>query len=153
MRRFLLIICAFKLSIGFSQLKNTSLNKVDSLLLKDPKNIVVFIHTDWCKYCHKMKATTLQNQEVINYLNSNFYFCPLNAETETPILFNHHKFNFIPNGNAVGTHELATALGTINGELNYPTICILNEKYEIIFQYASFLKTKEFLKILEASVK
>ena len=153
MKGLLIAICLITFSISFSQVNNLSLNHIDSLLVTNPKNVVIFIYTDWCKYCHKMKATTLKNQEVINYINQNFYFCPLNAESEKPITLNKHKFKFTPNGNGVGLHDLATALGTIDGELNYPTLCILNDKYEIIFQYSSYLKTKEFLKVLEASIK
>ncbi len=153
MRAAISLALLLKLSLGLTQIHNTQINSVDSLLTSNPKNVVVFIYTDWCKYCHKMKAITLKNQEVINYINKNFYFCALNAESEKPLTLNKHKFKFTPHGNGVGTHDLATALGTINGELNYPTICILNDKHEIIFQYSSYLKTKDFLKVLEASIK
>ena len=138
--------------VSFTQPNETSFRTIDSLNSINEKNIVVFIHTDWCKYCKKMQGKTFQNEEVINLLNESFLFNSLDAETEKLISFNGHNFKFIPKGNDVGEHELAKALGSVDGELNFPTICILNSQYEIIFQYGGYLSSKEFLAVLKSSI-
>jgi hypothetical protein len=40
-------------------------------------------------------------------------------------------------------------LGTINNQISYPVLCVLNYKNEIVFQHNSFLNAKDLLLILE----
>ena len=58
------------------------------------------------------------------------------------LVFNKATFQFKPTGNNSGIHELAIQLGTINKQLNYPVLCILNSENEIIFQAQQLLKTE-----------
>jgi thioredoxin-related protein len=134
---------------SFAQLTHHSFEKVDSLQKKTSKNIVVFIHTDWCKYCQRMINTTFENEKIIDLLNDKFYFVDFDAEQKRDILFIGHIFKYKPTGGNTGTHELATQLGTFNGTTSYPTLCILNEKYEVIFQYDQFLSSSDLLRILK----
>lgn len=136
-------------STGYCQLKSRTFEAIDSLQQLQKRKIVVFIHTDWCQFCHRMKNTTFKNQEIIDKLNSDFYFIDLNAEEKRDIKFNNKTFKYVPSGNNVGVHELALQLGTINGQIVYPVLCILNEKNEIILQYNSYLSPKDFKLLLE----
>lgn len=96
-----------------------------------------------------MKSTTFKNQEITEKLNSDFYFIDLNVEEKRDITFNNHVFKYKPSGNNVGVHELALQLGTINGQIVYPVLCVLNEKNEIIVQYSNYLSPKDFNLLLE----
>ncbi len=138
---------------AFSQLQAYSFSEIDSLQLKEKKNIVVFIHTDWCKYCQAMKNTTFKNKEVIKLLNDNFLFTNLNAEEKQDITLNKYTFKYKPTGNNTGIHELAEQLGTINGKVSYPTLCVLNSKNEIVFQYGQFLSSSDLLNVLNKVLK
>ena len=82
-------------------------------------------------------------------LNTNFYFIPLDAESKTAIHFNNHTFQFKPNGQNTGIHELATALATINSQVVYPTLTVLQTDFSIVFQKHSFLNSKQLFAILE----
>lgn len=146
---YILLFFFWIIPSGFAQLKSHTFEQVEKLSKENPKPLVVFIHTSWCKYCTMMKNSTFKNPEIINILNSDFYFIPLDAETKNDIHFNNHKFQFIPNGNNTGIHELATALATINSQVVYPTVTILQTDYSIVFQQQSFLSGKELLVILE----
>jgi len=42
--------------------------------IKTNKPLLVIITTEECKWCKKMKTTTLRNKEVINKLNNDFSF-------------------------------------------------------------------------------
>lgn len=132
----------------YGQLISHNFESVDSLQQLDKRNVVVFLHTDWCKYCKSMEKTTLANGEVIDKLNQETYFVTFEAESKQDVHFNHAKFSYIPRGRNTGTHELAEALGTIDGKLNFPVICILNSEYEIVFQFSGFLTSDALLKIL-----
>ena len=150
MKKLMLLIFFFGItSTGFCQLQSSSFEAMDSLQQIQKKKIIVFIHTDWCQYCQKMKATTFKNQEIIQILNSDFYFIDFNAEEKRDISFNGKTFKYQPTGNNVGVHELALQLGTINNQIAYPVLCVLNEKNEIILQYNNYLSPKDFKLLLE----
>ena len=135
--------------MGFCQLQSRSFEAMDSLQQIQKKKIIVFIHTDWCQYCQKMKSTTFKNQEIIQSLNSDFYFIDFNAEEKKDISFNNQIFKYQPTGNNVGVHELALQLGTMKNQIVYPVLCVLNEKNEIILQYNNYLSPKDFKLLLE----
>ena len=132
-----------------NELKTYTFNVVDSLNTITPKSMVIFFHTDWCKYCAQMLSVTLKDKEVIKHLNENFYFISFDAESNEEVLFAGERFNFKPSGNNTGVHEITKQLATIDGNLAYPTLSILNEKYEIIFQRATVLSIEELILVLE----
>ena len=135
--------------ISTAQLKAHSFEQVAELQKKQKRNIVVFIYTDWCQYCQVMKSATLGNDQVIKKLNEQFYFVSLNGEEKKDIRFNNHLFKYKPNGTNTGAHELAEALGTIDGKLTYPGLVLLNSSHEIIFQHSGFLNVKALHAILD----
>lgn len=152
---FLLLIAVgyFRPLSVFAQMKAHPLEQIDSLQKTSKRNMVVFIHTDWCRYCHSMKNTTLKNDSIISILNKEFWFAALNAEEKQDILFNGQIFKYKPTGENTGTHELAEQLAKVKGKISYPTLCILNANYEIIFQYNRFLSSAELLKVLNEVLK
>ncbi len=135
-------------NISFSQIKIVQFEQMDSLQRIEKRNVAVFIHTDWCKYCQKMQNTTLKNDSIIKMLNHKFYFIDLNAEEQRNIVFNNHTFKYKPTGANTGTHELTEQLGTVNNKISYPTLCFLNADSEIIFQYNQFINVKDLQLIL-----
>jgi len=146
---YILLIFFWAIPNGFAQLKTYFFEQIDSLQAIQKRKVIVFIHTDWCKYCQAMKNSTFKNKEVIKKLNENFYFLTLNAEEKRAITFNAKKFSFNNNGNTSGIHELAYELANFNNQTIYPTICVLNAQNEIIFQQSNYLPSKDFLILLE----
>ena len=96
-----------------------------------------------------MKSTAFKNQEIIQQLTDDFYFIDFNAEEKRDVSFQNQTFQFKPTGNNVGVHELALQLGTINKQITYPVLCVLNEKNEIIFQYHNYLSQRDFKQLLQ----
>lgn len=153
MRKKLLLLLLFGvIPSGFAQLNLVSFEQIDSLQNIEKRKVVIFIHTDWCQFCHAMKNTTFKNEEIIEELNKAFYFIDFNAEEKRTVAFNNTTFQFKPTGNTSGTHELAIALGPINKQLHFPVLCVLNSENEIIFQHSGYLKPKE-LKLILAKLK
>jgi len=144
----LLFFCC-TITNGFAQLTRFSFEEVEILNQKNPKPTLIFIHTSWCKYCKMMEKGTLENPKVIQLLNEKFYFISLDAESKKDIAFQNHTFKFKPTGTTTGIHELATELATINNEIVYPTVVILDPAYSILFQKHSILNTEELLIILQ----
>ena len=151
MRKIIYIILFFLWAIpsGFAQLKTYSFEEVVQLSKENPKPIVVFTHTNWCKYCKIMEHVTFKDSRIIATLNENFYFVSFDAETKKDIIFNNHTFQFQPNGTNAGIHELAIALATIENQIVYPTLTILESDNSILFQQASFISAKALGRILD----
>ncbi|WPR72179.1 DUF255 domain-containing protein [Flavobacterium sp. NG2] len=150
MKKLFLICCFWMVTMlnGYAQLKVYSFEEVAQLSQVNPKPIVVFVHTSWCKFCKMMEQTTFKNKKVIEELNQRFYFVSLDAETRNAIWFNDHLFQFKPTGTTTGVHELATALATINGIVSYPTLSILDTELSIVFQKNAYLDAKTVLLVL-----
>lgn len=134
---------------GFAQLRSYSFEEAEKLSKENPKPFVVFVHTSWCNYCKMMENSTFKNPEIIKLLNTDFYFISLDAESKEDIHFNNHTFSFKPNGQNTGIHELATELATIDSQVIYPTITILQPDFSIMFQKHSFLSSNQLLAVLE----
>lgn len=151
MKKWLCILLIFFWAIpsGFAQLKTYTFEEAEKSSKEDPKPFVVFIHTSWCNYCKMMENSTFKNSEIITLLNDNFYFISFDAESKEDIHFNNHTFQFKPNGQNTGIHELATALATINSQVVYPTITVLQSDFSVVFQKGSFINIKELATILE----
>ena len=149
---YLLLLLCCAIPAGFAQLHSVSFEQIDSLQSVNKRNTIVFIQTEWCSFCHAMKNTTFKNEAIIKEINNTFYFVNFNAEEKRSIVFNKTTFQFKPTGNNSGTHELAVALGTVNKQLNFPFLCVLNSENEIVFQHSGYLKPKE-LKLILAKLK
>lgn len=134
---------------AFSQMQTVQFEQLDSLQIIEKRPVVVFLHTSWCKYCGTMKNTTLKNKEVERMLYQKFYFVSLDIEEKAAITFRGCTFRYKPNGPNTGVHELAEQLGTINGQLAYPGICLLSADFEIIHQQEGYLPAKDFLNLLK----
>lgn len=146
---YILLIFFWAIPSGFAQLKTYSFEEAEKLAKENPKPFVIFVHTSWCNYCKMMENSTFKNPEIIKILNIDFYFISLDAESKTAIHFNNKVFLFKPKGQNTGIHELATELATIDSEVIYPTVTILQTDFSIVFQKHSFLKAKELLVVLE----
>jgi thioredoxin-related protein len=158
MKKALFLFIFFESLTIFSQsekvsLKVYSFSEVEKLQLQNPKPIVVFIYTDWCKICHGMKKTTFNNNEVITLLNDTFYFVKLNGEEKNDIPFLGKTFVYKPTGANTGIHELANELAAKKGRIAYPTTTILNSKFEIDLQLGGYLKSEKMIAILNKSKK
>ncbi len=146
----LIFVCLVIFLPAGAQLNRYRFENIDSLQRVAPRPVFVFIHTDWCRYCAQMEATTLKERKVVEELNSKVYFVSLDAESKETISFYGATFKYRPTGNGTGSNELATMLGTLNGQMALPGICILNQKGEIAFQYGGALSAKELKRVLHA---
>jgi hypothetical protein len=133
---------------GYAQLNHTTFEELDSLQRVAPRPVVVFIHTHWCKYCAALENTTLRHERVVALLNERYYFVSFDAEQREDIHLRGRTFSFQPSGHRQGIHELAKQLGTVDGAVAYPTLCVLNADYEIVFQHNQFMSASDLSKAL-----
>ncbi|MCC5921252.1 MAG: thioredoxin fold domain-containing protein [Cyclobacteriaceae bacterium] len=117
-----------------------SLEEAQELTKSNPKKVFIDVYTTWCGYCKKMDRETFSNEEVINYVNENFYAIKLNAGSKETVSFNGKEYT---------EQELARAF-RVSG---YPTIVFVNEQFNEITPVPGFRKSKDFLEMLESFVK
>lgn len=148
--KLLVIVFAFLLMEEcYAQARRVSFAELPQLQRKESRPVLVYIYTDWCNYCQAMKQKVLNDKEVRVFLDQNYYVVLLNAEGKEAVYFNGRTFRFKPTGTSSGIHELAEALGTIDGRNTFPTLCFLNRKNDIIYQHGGFLNPPSFLKLLK----
>lgn len=111
-----------------------------------PKRILYFLYTDWCSFCKAMDKQVIKSDRIQQYLKqADYQLVYLNAEDQREILFNQKLYRYKANR---GYHELAIHLTNDGGKLSFPSIVILNNKYEVLYQHNQFLNTNELMSIL-----
>lgn len=89
-------------------------------LSKQKKPILVDLYTDWCGWCKVMDKNTYTNENVIQYIQENFYPVKLNAETRDTLKWRGRAFAYNP---AYKVNEYAVLL--TQGKLSFPSTIIL----------------------------
>jgi thioredoxin-related protein len=96
---------------------------------KEPRKIMVDVYTDWCGWCKRMDATTMQDSTIIDVVQKQFYAVKMDGEGKKDITFRGRTYKFIAQGHR-GYHELPAEL--LSGRMSYPTLVFLDEEYGII---------------------
>ena len=148
-----LLVASLLPLFAHSQITAYSFEQLDSLQSVAPRNAVIFIHTDWCQYCQSMKNTTFVNQDLTKLINESFWFVDFNGEEKRDISFHGGTFRYKPTGQNTGVHELAEQLALKDGKLSYPSLCVLNADYEIVFLYDQFLSADDLILALDTILK
>lgn len=118
----------------------------DSIRLR-PRPSLVLISTSWCMYCRMQKAQLKMNTD-FQTASTRFYFSELDAETKENIIFNDATYAFQRTGVDIGTHELAYALGNIDGQLAFPTWVLIDENFTVLFTYPGVLDKPTLTKLV-----
>ena len=147
----LLIFCWFglqSLEIEAQTLQWTSFDNLTDSLRKERRPLLVFIHTDWCKYCKMMEMKTFTDPVIVSTLNRHFYCLDLNAEEARSLTFLNKKYKFKPSGVNTGVQELAEILGTENGKLSYPTTVFFDQNLQVQHRIVGVLEAKKLSQML-----
>jgi thioredoxin-related protein len=129
-------------------LRWTSFENLTDSLRKERRPLLVFIHTDWCKYCKMMEVKTFAYPSVAKVLNQNFYCLDLNAEDVRTLTFLNKKYKFKPSGIHTGVHELAELLGAENGKLSYPTTVFFDQNLQLQSRIIGVVEAKQLSQVL-----
>lgn len=134
---------------SFAQAKSLSFQEVQKLQEQTPQWHLVYIYTDWCKYCKAMEHTTFKNKKVEQLLGENLYFTKFNAEEREMISFAGQDFRYLPNGKNVGVHQLNFYLSNGTNAGIYPRMVLLSPTGEKVDFLEGFISAKDFIKVLQ----
>lgn len=130
------------------QISWISFDQLTDSMRQNPKPVMIFIHTSWCKYCAMQENNTFTDDELVKDLNNSFYLLKLNAEETASILFLNRVYKYIPSGYGTGYHELAAFLGKENGKLEFPTTVFLSKSMVLRKRFQGFINASTLSAII-----
>jgi len=150
MRKLLVFLFLFT-TIYTASAQRSSVNWLNTEQLEEkyylePKPILIFLETSWCKICKMQLNTTFANDSVVKKVNDNFYAFTLNAENKDSLSFFNRSYRF---NTAEKFHDLALYFGKHNNRMEFPTTVILDEKLQLLFRKAALVNSVEMLELLE----
>ncbi|MBB3696317.1 DUF255 domain-containing protein [Flammeovirga yaeyamensis] len=80
----------------------------------EQKQFFIDVYTNWCTWCKKMDRTTFKNEEIVSYINANFYAVKINAEDHSKLMFQGEEFTY---------ESLSHTL--LGGNMGFPTYVFL----------------------------
>lgn len=138
-------------SFSFTQKKSTLLyltpKQLEDSMKINPKPVMIYYHTDWCKYCIVMENGTFSNSKVIDSIKKNYYMVKFNPESKDSFEFFGRTYKYIE---AQKYHEFKYVFDRIQA---YPSVTFLNNKLELNETAIGFYKPKSFLKFINAYKK
>ena len=153
---FILVLTVFTSVTSIAQEINwVSFQEALSLQKKTPKKIMMDVHTNWCGPCKMLDRNTFHNEDVVNYVNQNYYAVKFNGEGNETIDYKGKTFSN-PNYNPElanrrnSPHQLASYL-QINA---YPTIVFFDEQGEVIAPIRGYQKPTQlelYLKMFKSN--
>ena len=128
------------------EIKWMSIEDLEAAQANEPRKVIIDVYTDWCGWCKRMDKTTFKNEELVAYVNANFYAVKLDGEDKNIIKFREKEFKFVPNGRR-GYNEIAYEL--LQGKMSYPTIVFLDENFAVLQPFKGFRTAEELMPIIK----
>lgn len=129
-----------------------SFEQLSDSLDREPKKTLLFFHTDWCSYCRKMEKEVFTDKSVLEMLDNDYYMVKFDAESIDSVYFDGQFFTNTENPTSTKIkgkhHSLAQILAARNGQFFFPTLILLNEKFEVMnrrFNYLNISQMKRFI--------
>jgi len=132
----------FKIFFTFALLQTTLYAKeinIDKLVQnsnKSNKKVLLYLHRVGCAYCNSMEEFTLEDELVLEYMQSNYEIVHINVS---------YKDIFIYKGKKSGGHCLAKRIGYAF----YPSSLFLDKNGDIAYPVVGYKNEYEFLVILQ----
>jgi thioredoxin-related protein len=130
-----------------------SVGQVQEAMKKEPRKVMIDVHTNWCGPCKMMMKNTFTDPTVITYINENYYAVKFNAEGNQEVTFKGNTytnpdFNPAKTNSRNGTHEFTKAIAPVNGRIAYPTIVYMDENFTILSPVQGYMKPNQIMPIL-----
>ncbi len=124
-----------------------TMNEAIAAQAKKPKKIMMDAYTNWCGPCKLLDKRTFHNDDVVKYINENYYAVKFNAEGNESIKYKDQTFvnpgyNDSKANSRNSQHQLAQALQITA----YPTIVFFDESGNILIPLPGY-KTPQQLEM------
>lgn len=148
MKRIGIIIAAlcFSLKINAQEIQWVNFDQLSELQQTDNRPLLIFIHTNWCRYCKMQKEISFKNLQLIEFLNRNYYCIELDAESKSTIEFLDKNYSYNP---VQGFHQLTLTLTKDSDQIIFPTLVVLDKSYRIKSVLQSYQEPQSLIKHLK----
>jgi len=138
----IILFLSFAVSVSAqSEIEWLSWEEAIEKMEEQPRKILVNVYTEWCNWCKRMDETTLQQPQIVNYVNTNYYPVKFDAERKDDITFQGKTYKFVKSGRR-GYHELAAKI--LRGRLSFPSIAFLDEEKNVIQSVSGYKTARQF---------
>lgn len=143
-----IFVLAFLTSVsGFAQLQEinwVTLDEALELQKKNPKKIMMDVYTNWCGPCKMLDKNTFHNQDVVEFVNENYYAVKFNGEGDDEVFYDGRTFanpNYKPElaNRRNSVHDLTRYLKVSA----YPTIVFFDENAKMISPIRGYQKPQD----------
>ena len=125
------------------------ISRLDSL---EQKPIIIHFYTDWCRVCSIEKFEIQKDKSLVNLLNEEVYFIPIEAEkTKENIIWNNQLFQYQNNGKS-GIHEWALFWSKDQKNTIYPLWIFLDKERNLVYKQEGKM-TPQLLKQIIQNLK
>lgn len=111
----------------------------------EKRKVMMFLFTDWCTWCKRMESITLDNTDIADYINRNYYPVKFNAEGKETVKFKDKSYSFV-SLKPRGVHGLAMEM--MCGQVSFPTITFFDEEWNVIQSIPNFQPPLKFEQII-----
>ncbi len=80
MKIIISLILLLNLGFGITLKDVESYEEALQIAKKQNKKVLMFMYSDYCPWCEKMKKTTLSDTKVIDYINSKYIFLKMDKD-------------------------------------------------------------------------
>lgn len=110
------------------------------------KKILVFIYTDWCKWCKEMEGNSFNDPQVSDFVNEHFTAVKFNGEINQEIAFKNKTYRLKKEDNKL-FHELTSEFN--RGNVSYPSLVFLDTELNTIQAINGYRNREDLIKILK----
>jgi len=101
-----------------------SLPAMEAAMEKEPKDILVMVYATWCEESKRYEETTYQQDNIIKYVNENYYAVKVDAEEAKTLTYRGKEYNIHPN---TGHNEIVYELKA----RSIPCLVFLDNNFEL----------------------
>ncbi len=143
---FFLVIFVTQSGLSQEEIQWMTMNEALAAQKEQPKKIIMDVYTQWCGPCKLLDKNTFSNEDVIQFINANYYPVKFNAEGTEEITYQDFTYtnpNYQPERKGRNaTHFFADAL-RLQG---YPSLVFFEENGNLIQALPGY-KTPQELEI------
>ncbi|MEL6926584.1 MAG: thioredoxin family protein, partial [Bacteroidota bacterium] len=129
-----------------------SFEELPARMRDEARPVLIFLKTDWCKFCALQKENTFSDSTVVAQINEHYYALQLNGESQATIRFLNRDYHYEATGTQTGQHQLAAFLGTSNGQLSYPTTVLLSDRMQLLHRVPGFISAAALGRLLNIRI-
>ncbi len=116
-------------------------SELAELMKKEPRKIIVSLHTEWSFTSKIMFAKTFTNPVIAEYINKNYYAVRFDAISKDSVVYNGKTF-YNPPGQTHPFHQLGVEF--LQGKMSFPAVIFIDKNYGLLSAVPGYFAPKAF---------